>query len=141
MSWLLDTNVVSEIRRGGRANDGVGAWNERTRGEDKFVSVLVLGEIRRGIEAKRRRDESTAVALEQWLLRLEETFADRVLIVDRAIAVRWGALSVPDPLPIVDGLLAATAIVHDLTLVTRNVRHIERTGVRLLDPFSPPAPR
>jgi toxin FitB len=140
VSWLLDTNVVSEIRKGGRANDGVRAWNERTRGQDKFVSVLVLGEIRRGIEARRRRDVPTAIAFEQWLLRLEETFADRVLVVDRLIADRWGALIVPDPLPIIDGLLAATALVHDLTLVTRNVRHVERTGVRLLDPFSAVAP-
>ena len=136
MSWLLDTNVVSEIRKGGRANEGVRVWNERTRGQDKLVSVLTLGEIRRGIEAKRRRDTPTALALEQWLLRLEETFADRVLAVDRIIADRWGALSVPDPLPIVDGLLAATALVHDLTLVTRNVRQLERTGARLLDPFN-----
>jgi predicted nucleic acid-binding protein len=136
VSWLLDTNVVSELRKGTRANEHVRAWQGRTRGQDKFVSVLVLGEIRRGIEARRRRDIPSAVALEQWLLRLEETYADRILQVDRAVADRWGRLGVPDPIPVLDGLLAATALVHGLTLVTRNVRHVARTGASVLDPFA-----
>jgi predicted nucleic acid-binding protein len=104
-----------------------------------FTSVLVLGEVRRGIESARRRDEVKGVAIEQWLLRLIETFGDRVIPIDARIADRWGALDVPDRLPVVDGLLAATALVHDLTLVTRNVRELERTGVRSLDPFDPRA--
>jgi predicted nucleic acid-binding protein len=90
----------------------------------------------RGIEALGRRDPTAAAALEQWLARVHEGFADRVLPVDRAIAERWGALHAPDPVPTVDGLLAATALVHDLTLVTRNVRDVERTGVRVRDPFA-----
>jgi predicted nucleic acid-binding protein len=141
VSWLLDTNVVSELRKRDRADPGVIAWRHRTRGEDKYLSVLTLGEVRRGIDSIRRRDEPSALALEQWLSRLRESFSGRILKIDEAIADRWGALDVPDRLPVVDGLLAATALVHGLTLVTRNVRDIERTGVPLLDPFSPGAAR
>jgi toxin FitB len=137
LSWLLDTNVVSELRKGDRAHPGVIAWHRRAHGEDKYLSTLTLGEIRRGIESIRQRDEPSALALEQWLSRLREGFSGRILTVDAAIADRWGALDVPDRLPVVDGLLAATALVHGLTLVTRNVRDIERTGVQYLDPFSP----
>lgn len=135
MSWLLDTNVLSELRKGARANAGVRSWFAQATDDEVFTSVMVLGEIRRGIESVRRRDSIAALALEQWLLRLTETFADRVLTVDADVADRWGALNVPDPVPTVDGLLAATALVHDLTLVTRNVRDVERTGVRAFDPF------
>lgn len=135
MSWLLDSNVLAELRKGPRANPSVMAWFASTDEAELFTSVLVLGEARRGVESIRRRDRVAAQALEQWLLRLRETFADRVLPVDDIIAERWGALNVPDPVPAVDGLLAATALVHDLTLVTRNVRDVERTGVRLYDPF------
>lgn len=137
MSWLLDTNVLSELRKADRADHGLRAWFETTREEDLFTSVLVLGEIRRGIESIRRRDPTAAIALEQWLLRITETFSDRVLAVDAAVADRWGVLNVPNPVPTVDGLLAATALVHDLVLVTRNVRDVAGTGVRVLDPSSP----
>lgn len=135
MSWLLDSNVLAELRKGPRANASVMAWFAAADEADLFTSVLVLGEARRGVESIRRRDAVAALALEQWLLRLRETFADRVLPVDDLIAERWGALNVPDPVAAVDGLLAATALVHDLTLVTRNVRDVERTGVRLHNPF------
>jgi len=135
VSWLLDSNVLAELRKGPRANPSVMAWFDATDEADLFTSVLVLGEARRGVESIRRRDAIAAQALEQWLLRLRETFADRVLPVDDIIAERWGALNVPDPFPAVDGLLAATALVRDLTLVTRNVRDVERTGVRLYNPF------
>jgi predicted nucleic acid-binding protein len=135
VTWLLDTNVISEVRKGRRADAGVRAWWAATPDEAIFLSVMVLGEIRHGIESVRRRDPASALAAEQWLLRLSETFRDRVLPVDARIAERWGALGVQDPVPVVDGLLAATALVHGLTLVTRNVRRVERTGVRILDPF------
>jgi hypothetical protein len=134
--WLLDTNVVSEVRKGERADPGVREWWTRISDDEVFISVLVVGEIRRGIESVRRRDASRALAIEQWLLRLTETFHDRVLPIDARIADRWGLLGIPDPVPVVDGLMAATALVHDLTLVTRNVRQLERTSVRLLDPFT-----
>lgn len=135
MRWLLDSNVLAELRKGPRANPSVMAWFAATDEAGLFTSVLVLGEARRGVESIRRRDQVAAQALEQWLLRLRETFADRVLPVDNNIAERWGALNVPDLVPAVDGLLAATALVHDLILVTRNVRDVERTGVRLYNPF------
>ena len=134
MSWLVDTNVLSELRKGDRAHPGIRAWFDDAREGELFTSVLVLGEIRRGIESIRRRDAPSALALEQWLAWLASDFADRVLPVDARVADRWGGLNVPDPIPTVDGLLAATALVHDLVLVTRNVRDVERTGVRLWDP-------
>ena len=134
MSWLVDTNVLSELRKGDRAHPGIRAWFADAQEGELFTSVLVLGEIRRGIESIRRRDAPSALALEQWLARLASDFADRVLPVDARVADRWGGLNVPDPIPTVDGLLAATALVHDLVLVTRNVRDVERTGVRLWDP-------
>jgi predicted nucleic acid-binding protein len=134
VSWLVDTNVLSELRKGDRANAGIRAWFADAREDELFTSVLVLGEIRRGIESIRRRDLPSAIALEQWLTRLATDFADRVLAVDARVADRWGGLNVPDPIPTVDGLLAATALVHDLVLVTRNLRDVERTGARLCDP-------
>ena len=135
MTFLVDTNVLSELRKGARANPGVLRWFADAEERELWTSVLVVGEVRRGIESLRRRDAIAAVALDQWLARLTESFADRILEVDTRVAEAWGRLSVPDPLPTVDGLLAATALVHDLTLVTRNVRDVERTGARLLDPF------
>lgn len=134
MSWLVDTNVISDLRKGDRANDGIRAWFAEASEDELFTSVLVLGEIRRGIESIRRRDTPSALALEQWLGRLTTDFGERVLPVDGRVADRWGALNVPDPVPTVDGLLAATALVHDLVLVTRNVRDVASTGVRVLDP-------
>jgi predicted nucleic acid-binding protein len=135
MSWLVDTNILSELRKGKRADAGVRSWFAQVRDEDLFTSVLVLGELRRGIESIRRRDEPSALALEQWLSGLKTSFADRVLPIDTHVAEQWGTLNVPDPLPTVDGLLAATALIHDLVLVTRNVRHLGGTGARLLNPF------
>jgi predicted nucleic acid-binding protein len=134
VSWLVDTNVLSELRKGERADPGVRAWHAAARAEELYTSVLVLGEVRRGIEGIRRRDAVSASALELWLGRLVDGFADRILPVDAAVADRWGALNVPDPVPTVDGLLAATALVHDLVLVTRNVRDVAGTGARVLDP-------
>jgi toxin FitB len=138
VSWLVDTNVLSELRKGDRANAGIRAWFADAREDELFTSVLVLGEIRRGIESIRRRDLPSAIALEQWLTRLATDFADRVLSVDARVADRWGSLNVPDPIPTVDGLLAATALVHDLVLVTRNLRDVDRTGARLCDPTATP---
>lgn len=134
MSWLLDTNIVSELRKGERADERLRTWFASVDDDEVFTSVLVLGEIRRGVESIRRRDASSALAIEQWLIRLATGFGDRILPIDVRIADRWGALNVPDPIPTVDGLLAATALVHDLTLVTRNVKDVATTGVRTFDP-------
>lgn len=134
MSWLLDTNIVSELRKGERADERLRTWFASVDDDEVFTSVLVLGEIRRGVESIRRRDASSALAIEQWLIRLATGFGDRILPIDVRVANRWGALNVPDPIPTVDGLLVATALVHDLTLVTRYVKDVATTGVRTLDP-------
>jgi hypothetical protein len=134
VSWLLDTNIVSELRKGDRAEIRLRSWFAQVADDELFTSVLVLGEIRRGIESIRRRDQPAALALEQWLIRMATGFGERVLPIDARVADRWGALNVPDPVPTVDGLLAATALVHDLTLVTRNIKHVAGTGVRTFDP-------
>lgn len=136
MSYLLDTNVISELRKGERADPGVVAWFTDLDEEEIFLSVMTIGEIRRGIEGIRRRDLDSAAALDGWLARLTETHGERILAVDRAIAGEWGRLNVPDPLPVVDGLLAATAKVLGLTLATRNVGDVKSTGVDLVNPFA-----
>jgi len=133
---LLDTCIVSELRKGERADPGVRSWFAAAADGELFTSVLVLGQLRRGIESIRRRDLHAPSALDRWLARMSKTFADRLLPVDGAVADRWGLLNVPDPVPVIDGLLAATALTHDLTLVTRNVRDVEGTGAQPLDPFT-----
>lgn len=102
---------------------------------DLHLSVLVLGEIRRGVENLRRRDPKRATRYENWLEQLLSVFHDRVLPVDVAVAQIWGGWSADRPLPIVDGLMAATAAVHGLTFVTRNTRDLSGLDVRLLDPW------
>jgi len=133
--YLADTNVLSELRKGPRCHAAVADWFASVRDVDVYVSVIVFGEIRRGIERIRRRDPSQADDLSEWLRSLEETYATRTLPVDRAVADRWGRLSAPRPMPDADGLLAATATVHGLTLVTRNVRDFAATGVQIHNPF------
>lgn len=136
MSYLLDTNVLSELRKGKRANAAVRAWTASLPDEDVFVSVLTLGEIRRGIESIRRRDAKAATALDSWLGRIHALHGDRIIGIDQAIAEEWGRMSVPDPISPIDGLLAATAQVNGLTLATRNTGDVEATGVECFDPFS-----
>jgi predicted nucleic acid-binding protein len=135
LSYLLDTNVISELRKGKRAERSVAEWFDGLADREIFLSVLTIGEIRRGVESVRRRDPDSAAALDSWLSRLTEAHRDRILQVGRAIAEEWGRMDVPDPLPVVDGLLAATARIVGLTLVTRNVADVESTGVELLNPF------
>lgn len=136
MSYLLDTNVISELRKGERADTNVKKWFGGLEAGEIYLSVLTIGEIRRGVESIRRRDPDSAAALDSWLARLDETHGDRILPVDRAIAEEWGRMNVPDPLPVVDGMLAATAKVAGLTFATRNVADVKGTGVKLVDPFS-----
>lgn len=98
--------------------------------------MLVIGELHLGMEQVRRRDPAGASALTQWLARVTGGYANRILSVNTPVAEPWGRLNVPDPLPVIDGLLVATAIVHELTLVTRNVADVENTGVDTLNPFT-----
>jgi toxin FitB len=135
VSFLLDTNVVSEIRKQA-PHAGVAKWLAAVPADKLFLSVLVVGEIRQGIERLARRDAAQAEIFEQWLSQLVDGYGDRLIPITERIAQVWGRLNVPDPLPVVDGLMAATALVHDWTLVTRNVRDVRSTGVRLLNPFT-----
>jgi toxin FitB len=138
MSYLLDTSVVSELRKR-EPDTRVLAWYAAVPPADLYLSVLTIGEIRLGVERLRRRDPPQAARLERWLTGLNLSYRDRIVAVDASIAEEWGRINVPDPLPVVDGLLAASAIAHDWTLVTRNVRDVQRCGVRLLNPFEPHA--
>lgn len=140
MGYLIDTNVWSELQKDARTNPGVARWYRTARLQELYFSVLVVGEVRRGIARLRRRDPAQANRLDMRLASLYTQMANRILPVTAAIAERWGELNVPDPLPVIDGLLAATALEHDLVLVTRNIRDVDRTGVRLLNPFEDSAP-
>lgn len=135
MSYLLDTNVLSEIRKGDRANAGVKGWFTRSDERELYISVLVVGEIRQGIERLRGRDPEQAVVFDGWLSGLRERFAERILPIDASDAERWGRINAPDPLPAVDSLMAAQAKNRGMVLVSANVRDYRRTGVELLDPF------
>jgi toxin FitB len=135
LTFLIDTNVISEIRKP-QPNTGVADWFATTESKQLFLSVLVIGEITQGIERlRRRRDPLQADQFERWLAVLRNDFADRLLPVTVRVAERWGRLNAAQPLPVIDGLLAATAIDYGLTLVTRDTRGVGSTGVDLLDPW------
>ena len=135
--FLVDTNVISEVRKGGRSDPNVSGWYAGINESELFISSLTVGEIRKGIElARQRHDIGQAEALEAWLERITEGFSGRILSVDANVADAWGRMSAIRPVPVVDGLLAASALVHDMTLVTRNISDVEGLGVRVLDPFN-----
>jgi predicted nucleic acid-binding protein len=134
VGYLLDTKFISETRKT-RADSGVMAFLSAADAAGLFLSVLTLGELRKGVEARRRTDSVAADRLGAWVDGIETIFADRVLPVDAAAARRWGELSAHRSLPVIDTLIAATAIGHGLTLVTRNTRDVESTGVPLVDPW------
>ncbi len=136
MSYLIDTNIISEVRKGARCDAHVAAWYASLADEDLFLSTLVLGEIRRGIELARPRDPLKATALENWLRDVKAAFIGRVLGIDDAVSDQWGRMSAIRPVPAIDGLLAATALTHGLTLATRNDRHVVGLGASVLNPFS-----
>lgn len=135
MSFLVDTNVISELRKGSRCDRSVTSWFEALHPEEIFLSVLSLGELRRGVEIIRRRNPAAAETLEEWLDSLVRDHGDRILPIDLEVASEWGRLKVSDPLPVIDALLAATAKVYGLILATRNTRNVERTGVECVNPF------
>jgi predicted nucleic acid-binding protein len=135
--YLLDTNVVSELRRGRRADPRVVAWAAAMPGASAFLSVVTILEIERGILLVERRDPDQAGFLRRWFeTRVMSDFEGRILPIDTAIARRCAALHVPDPLPDRDALVAATALLHGMTVVTRNVGDFEATGVSLLNPWT-----
>ena len=136
MTYLLDTNVLSETRKR-QPEAGVANWIAATPPDRLHVSVLTLGEIEQGIARVRGRgDRNQASALERWLRDVQAGFEDRVLPVTLPVAAAWGRQQYTRPLPVIDALLAATARVHRLTVVTRNVKDFEVAGVQVLNPFA-----
>jgi predicted nucleic acid-binding protein len=136
VSYLLDSNIVSELRKRERADPRVRKWFAGVDDSELFLSVLTLGEIRRGIETIQRRDRPRALALNRWFHALVTGYETRVLLVDQKVAEEWGRMNAVATLPAIDSLLAATAHVHGLTLVTRNTRDVARTGIPCLNPFA-----
>jgi toxin FitB len=137
VSLLLDTNVISELRKGHRCHPNVARWFRTVDDLEIHTSVVVLGELKRGIERVRPKDPAFARELERWLTRLIASLGRRILPVDQAIALAWGLVSAPRTVPPIDGLLAATAIVYGYSIVTRNIKDMADLGVRCLNPFEP----
>jgi toxin FitB len=135
VSYLIDTNIISEVRKGARCEPLVSAWYASIADEDIFLSTLVLGEIRKGVELARPQDAGKAAVLERWLREVELAFDGRVLGIDNMVSDQWGRMSAIRSVPVIDGLLAATALTNGLTLVTRNDRDIAGLGVTVLNPF------
>lgn len=137
MSYLLDSNIVSELRKRDRADAGVRQWFAGVDDTELFLSVLTVGELRRGIESIHRRDRARALALNRWFHALVTQYEARILLVDQKVAGEWGRMNALATFPAIDSLLAATAHVHGLTFVTRNTKDVARTGVPCLNPFTP----
>ena len=131
--FLLDTDVVSELRKGSRADVGVINFVEHHPADSFWLSVIVVGELSRGIELLRRRDPVSAELLDVWFLELVDQYEERILPISAAIALRWGRLGIPDALPVADALIVATGLEHDLIVVSRD---IESSGVECLNPFA-----
>lgn len=138
MAYLLDTNVVSELRKGTRCHGAVREWFDTLDEEDLFLSVLVVGEIERGVERIRKRDPKSATRLGRWLSSLCTTFEARILPVSLPVARTWGEMGAPNPIPTIDGLLAATAHVYGLVLATRDVSHVRTLDIEWINPFEHP---
>lgn len=139
--FLLDTNVISELRkaRAGKADRNVTAWARTVPAGSLFLSAIVVLELEIGTLLAERRDPPTGAMLRAWLNEhVLPAFAERILPVDTAVARRGAALQVPDPRPVRDGLIAATALVHGMTVVTRNVADFTPTAVPLLNPWNDP---
>lgn len=135
MSYLLDTNVISELRKRERGDPGVVRWADSVDLSETYTSVLVIGELRRGALLKHRSDAAQGDMLARWVERVRLEFGSRVLPVDERVADVWSSMGIPDRLPVIDALVAATAIVHGLTIVTRDVSDVTRAGAKVFNPF------
>jgi len=133
--YLLDTNVVSELRKAANASPRVLAWRRSVTYEETYISVLLLGEMRRGVELKKGKDPAAARVFEKWLREIRALHKERILDVTEEICEKWGRMAAHANVSIIDGLMAATAAQYDLTVVTRNARDFQRCGVDYLNPF------
>jgi len=136
--YLLDTNVISELRKvgSGRANTSVALWADSVNAADLYISVITVQELEIGVALALRRDAQQGAVLRNWMDRhVLPAFENRILPVDLAVAQRSAQLNVPDPRPVRDGLIAATALVHAMTVVTRNVADFQPCGVSLINPW------
>jgi predicted nucleic acid-binding protein len=136
--YLVDTDVISEARKGDKGNLGVRQFfrDAERDGAQLYLSAVTIGELRQGVESVRHRgDEPQARLLERWLNRVTSTYQDSILTFDEEIAEIWGRLRVPNPENPLDKQIAATALINDLTVVTRNTSHYLATGVEVLNPF------
>jgi toxin FitB len=132
---LIDTNIISEVRKGEKCVPHVAEWYESIADADIYLSVLVVGEIRRGIERARPNTPAQASALEKWLTEVVRSFAQRILPIDQAVADEWGRMSAKRSLSTIGALLAATAKVNGMTLATRNISDVVNLGVPVVNPF------
>ena len=135
MPYLLDTNIISELRRREACDAKLLQWAKSTESERHCISILSLGEIRRGIETLRRKAPDQCPAFENWLDRLQNDYTSDILPISATVVDRWGHLMAVRTFPVIDSLLAATALVHRLTLVTRNTSDFIDSGVDLINPF------
>lgn len=136
--YLLDTNIISELRKNAKANANVIAWARPIPTSTLFISVVTILEIEMGVLNKERLDPSQGAILRSWLnAHVLPAFSDRILNIDVAVAQRCAKLHTPDPRSERDALIAATALVHGMTVVTRNIKDFADTGVELLNPWNP----
>lgn len=139
LMYLIDTNILSELRKGNRANHGVVKFLYETKANKQpcYLSVVTIGELRRGIELIRHRgDVKQADALQEWFLSITNDYRENILPIDHEVATIWADLRVPHYENILDKFIAATALLHSLQVVTRNVKDFEKTGVSLINPYS-----
>ena len=135
MSFLLDTNILSELRKGSRCDPNVSHWAAKESTRAHYISVLSLGEIRKGIELLRKKSPEKCTPLENWLQKLHTDYAHCTIAITSEISDRWGELSLIRPLPVIDSLIAATALEFGLTLATRNSKDFDGLGISIVNPF------
>ncbi len=135
MPFLLDTNILSELRKGARCNPNVSKWAAKECGQAHYISVLSLGEIRKGIELLRKKSPADCMPFEIWIQKLQSDYANCTIAITAEISERWGELSSRRTLPVIDSLIAATALEFGLTLATRNTKDFDGLGITIVNPF------